>query len=1639
MAEWYEQAPIVNNKPASGGDDSWYASAPMVTDFVKPQVVSGAATNPDETAKALSLSRKVNLPSTVVQNDYENNVVNLRQQQGSRAVNSDLMAIYASSHPAAPSVSADDWENLSRGSHTLGAISAAQRLDKPDDDRAWYRILAAGVVEGIRHTSGSTFGGLSYMLGGIDTLERWERDLSKPDPRMSFSMTKEERDSISGNVGQILGGLVFAGATGAVGGTSGAALQMGISGGRDLQQQAKSAGASDNTQASAFTSGFALNTAMGALQFDKLRSLYYSKPVQNAVVNRAISAAEMSAVFAGLGEGQKYVTSRIANWLYAENQDYKPEVNSILASLIVGGGLGGIVGGTGGKRIKSRVDSSALDKAVTDASESKTRKRSPEMYENYVDSHMKEPVDVNVPLETVTKLYQEKGMDINDPNGPLAFVPDLAEQVQRAQVGGTDVAVPLGKYLANVDPALHKSISDQISIGDGYSMAEVNSLEGVKGKDQPSEEAQPREYKSALERRREEFGLKPLLAAKEALVGMSKAIAAKYDRLIRRQQEAADAKTNEASEQLTKRELTPEWREEHLRQSEEIRKEIDQKPDVVADRLFRKGVTPDGVQLEEIPRLDSDAVARIAPDAELGNVTRKGGLDPDTAAEYLGYGSGAELIQALHDLRQQHIASGRSFDHFLNRVASLEATRRMNERYGTFEDNVRWRADEDVVNSDMIEVMSTELQALAEAQGREFPLTKDQIQAALERGRDATSVDVLSKTKRFEKAMIKAGKAVEAALLAKDYAAAFIARQQQMVAAYMWNESRKLATDIKRFEKEIKPLIREATPNKFEQGYVDQIQRILKDVGYNVRRTVDNIEFNIGGKSLTDFIAAKKADGAWFNGDPNIPNKKPENMSYAEWQGFRQFVSSMIHNARDEQQVIRLGKKEELQAVVDTVNDNLQHFIDQEPPPDLVSGFKPSKEEGGKSKARWLFSAFVRMERLFDWMDLNDPKGALNETVTRPLQAAKHWVSDKTRAVSESLKSIPGDFQWRKSLYDVVPNTTLIDPNTGRPMRINRENLIAMALNIGTEGNMRVLAGGRGWDPVVVRDFVVKNMRPEDWTVVKGIWDIYEKHLKYDVARVTKELTGAAIELPKGIDIKLPNGETIKGNYYPLIRDPVAALEKTRAGHDRFENTFFNTLPDAAAINTRTGATYPLDLTISKIPNRLQETIHTLGYRVPLREASKVLNDQSVRRQMTKAFGIEFTSLLDPYLDYIKNAGGDFAEQNILSAAARELRTNAQALMIGFNRVTAVLHGSGALSNSIETVGFGNFARAVKQVTASSLESVMSRFTRNPETTRTMATEALEQSGELRNRLHYLDDNVGYVLSKLRSTGGFVELLKEAGQGNIDLKQIPAAFSQARMKFIHAGMFLVATLDQASAIPTFIAARDAALRDGRTLQDAIYIADKAVRNAHGSAGLVDVSSAQRNPYVKPLAMFYNYYNHIFNQSADTFMVAAKDLPTDRGRSKAQFVGERVLYYFVVGALLHQILRGHSSEDDSLGKIFGKALIGQASGMFPIMRDIWYSLESGRQASVSAIGEPLNIRQGLHDIGVKAHMIEGKASKKWMQHMITVPGIVGMSTKQIARDIDSMYNLYTGNQKVDNYKDLVDLLVYGEMQKNKPHH
>jgi hypothetical protein len=249
----------------------------------------------------------------------------------------------------------------------------------------------------------------------------------------------------------------------------------------------------------------------------------------------------------------------------------------------------------------------------------------------------------------------------------------------------------------------------------------------------------------------------------------------------------------------------------------------------------------------------------------------------------------------------------------------------------------------------------------------------------------------------------------------------------------------------------------------------------------------------------------------------------------------------------------------------------------------------------------------------------------------------------------------------------------------------------------------------------------------------------------------------------------------------------------------------------------------------------MEQFIHDIAFREALVDAWRFVSDKDIFAAIEDAWGQADARQLKAWLQYTANGkiinDSTLAGWNYAAHMTRDAITSTQLL---YRMSTVIKHSIAAAINSAAEVGVGKLAWTIM------------RLYMSPDGPR-MLREIISLSGEMRNRSHDLDRDIGEQYSRALGEGTWLATAKLYGGA------------------------MVAALDKASAFPTwYVVFEDAYIRQGLDKQEAIFMADKAVRNAHGASGIIDLPAIQRgNEIVRLFTIAYSFFSHNYNRIGNT--------------------------------------------------------------------------------------------------------------------------------------------------------------------------
>lgn len=1095
--------------------------------------------------------------------------------------------------------------------------------------------------------------------------------------------------------------------------------------------------------------------------------------------------------------------------------------------------------------IVAEADSSAVSALQREIAGSDTLTRNPQVMEEYLQQQVGDRT-VSIDPDKLVELAQQ---------GHEPF-PDLTSDILSASKTGTDVEVPLAKYLAATSgQPFADDLNAASTFRDGGTStneakeqaapagAVIPPAKGEVPNDLTPEEASRAQtiaatYQGELQQVVAAQYLEPLFKDPKA-IGMTADQFGRYSNGISEAvQEAADKMHARVYAQI-KRERTPEWKETVAQKSAEVEQALAQRPDLNAWSYLTRGKGVLGEPVESPFKLDSnDPLSQHGKDLGLPDrMFSKNGVSPDEAAEVLGFPSGAELIRSLEGTKADMEWRGatNSAEHLKELVKEgAEVAARSELGFDITPEDIHAAASE-IVNSPKVEeFLSEELRTLAQAADLPFDLPALK-QFAKDRFDELIVKDALN-IRKLESYVYKGGVKAEKALLKGDIPLAFARKQQQFIHHLQLAQAHKFGKVYSRATKQFRRWAKSPTLPNVAQEYTNYVHAALVDMGYAVKRNTAELVSSLKGVPLADFINVKEAQGQIIVNAP-LPTIAPEKMAVGQFNGVWDTLQSMVHNGREEESVYTLEKREDMEALLGEIGDNFDA---------LGRKFSPNRSErsgvGGtlERTAQGMNAPMIRMEQLLDEVDRNNPRGPMNRAVVEPTQAAKGHENDMLARVTEELntfaKAQPKSWLGTMKTKVDAPELRFTRGGVDEPRITTRGEMVRAALNWGNPSNKAKLLEGYGWDEPTVQRLFDREMSKADWDFVQKIWDIHES-LWPEIETTYRAVAGIPPAKIEPVGFRTPHGE-YAGGYFPLSYDKLRGADVRSFSKDSIWGEEYNAgLPANPYTHARTGYIGPLALNFDGINAGIGQTVHDIAFRQALLQAQKVLTNPEVIHGIQETFGPSYAAQLRPWLEYAaREQITDDTATDVMASIMRAARVNMTFVGLAYRASSALVHGSVALSDSVAEVGVGDFLTAVRDmyVTPGQWSYWNDYISKN--------------SAEIRHRDVNMDSNVREAIRALSEKQGFLEDIQ---------------------KF---GFHMLAYSDQLSARPTWLAAFRQEVGKGLSPAEAMSVADKRVRQAHGASAPIDLPAIQRGgggfwheAGRSTAGMFLSFMNHAYNR------------------------------------------------------------------------------------------------------------------------------------------------------------------------------
>lgn len=901
------------------------------------------------------------------------------------------------------------------------------------------------------------------------------------------------------------------------------------------------------------------------------------------------------------------------------------------------------------------------------------------------------------------------------------------------------------------------------------------------------------------------------------------------------------------------RELRRQSTEEFEKITAEVKAEVEKDPTQNAWAFLTTGKLLDGTDLSgasealtgkldrakvEALGLPKSVLKRLAP------ALQEGGLDPSTVAPYFRFQTGASLVDALVGLKR------------LDRAVRQEAARRMEEKYPGFKGNRAWlqeKAAEVMAGKQSEAVLRAELDlayTAAQESERAVEAATDAVKSAqaedkrkeakgartVAKGIAREEADALKtaaearvgnmspmhlRAENFARAARVAQAEVVKYMAAKDFTSAFAAKRRHLYNFFAWRAAVKAVAESKKI-----------------RDYLDsfddiRVRRRLGKGGMNFVEAMDNLRASIDLENVSLQKIQKVEALRLFveemarQGTPTLNAAQMAVLATRNWKEMTIEELRAVHvaaktievTARHER-MIRIGMEEV---------DFKQRTAALAAHIEANTGKLPESKRQNESwrDLRWLKSAKAQLKKIefiCREMDGGAVAGFVHKNLFQPLADAQAKRAEMTKAITERLmdpfKTLTKE--ERKHLSSKVDflgyEMTLAD-------------VIAIALNLGNEGNARKLIAGyshRGWTYGAVMDRVDELLTKKDWEIASHIWKTVDE-LWPEMSALTQRQFGLPPNKVEGRIIKTRHGD-IQGGYYPLVYDRRLSHKAEQIAQmkgDLWQNNFSLPIVAHGFTESRTEFAAPILLSLDVIPGHINEVIHYVTHYEAIRAVDRLTSNADVRAAITEGLGQEIYQQFRPWLQAIAQDGAPDPNLTYIGKALRHLRFGSSIALLGGKLTTGLIQGLG-------------LASSWKEIKTKHMRAGLQRFLKGG------WKKASELSSEIRNLDSQHDRDMAQMFQ--------AQMNRFSKYGN-------ASASIARFS-----LSWMMTMQKAVNAITWYAAREQAMAEGHG--NPVAYADSIVRMTQSGGGIKDVAAVQRGGEGERMfVVMYTYFSVLYNQLA----------------------------------------------------------------------------------------------------------------------------------------------------------------------------
>lgn len=1137
----------------------------------------------------------------------------------------------------------------------------------------------------------------------------------------------------------------------------------------------------------------------------------------------------------------------------------------------------------------------------------------------------------------------------------------------------------------------------------------------------------------AIKNWREAESLRPVFAdAKSA--GMTDAEFTAYSKAIDKAANSADEKMLRKSMEAVRKARTKEWKEEASSVRAEVEPEVRARPDLRAQYFLRTGknlADPEAPAVEPVKlsreALDdmygTDEASKALPS---GIISAKEGVHPDEVADLFGYRSGDEMVRALMSLeasrKQAEEATGEKLDgnKYVRKLVDDRVQETMLERHGDAlnDGSIEAEALAAVHNAAQADVMSMEAKAIARQAGV-TALRKEDISRWADAQLDDMPADRATDVRSFARQEAKAGREVQRALLKGDAAAAFEAKQRQLINHILATKSAEALEQHTKDVSLLRKLGRTPRRETVQQSFMDQIHSITERLGIQTKRTEADAAAT---PSLNKFVSDQAAIGQDVFMPEVLLNERftgnVDTMKLGDFFDAMEGVQSLLNLGRAMRKMEVDGEQIHFAEIVDDMRTQVGDVAATE----VGMQARATSLDKIKVDALGIVAALKRVENWALLMDKGNRQGPFTRYIVKPVfEATEKYRPEKQRRLQQLWDILE---PRRKELNQ----GKIFSPELNYTF-VNKGELLHAIGHTGNESNMTKLLVGRGWgeldadgkldrsrwDSAMDRLHSDGTVKQADYDTVQKIWDLLEE-IKPAAQDAHKSIYGVRFDEVTAAPVQTPWGE-YRGGYMPAIvdrfivddgklRDDVDALKQQQTG-GMFPSTGRGFTKSRVANYNKA-----LELNLSLIPSHIDSVLRFTHLQPTIREVGRLMLKPGFRDMMRGADPAAVSSMLVPWLQRT-------ARQTVTTPALDPAGRAADKVFNALRRRSGVQILAFNVSNTLQQ--FVGIAPGVLKSSPGAMMRSLYTFMRQP---KTMADEIAAASPFMDERMRGKSFDLQVSIEKaLTSTNKFTDF-RYWSQENAHV-------------FQHLAQNMVD-------IVTWRAAFDHETAKGTPNADAIHAANAAVRETQGGFNPEEVSRFETGGALGRL--FTHMYSYFGSQAnlIGTEVALTKDMGFKKGAARnAMIYTFGLMIPAVISDAIYRTISGSGQQDTEDGSpwdmetLASQFLGSQAkymAGMVPIAGPVVVAaFDSNAGDRIGSSPTASSVKQAAKAPGeIYDSLVEGKAPSRGIRDGLTALGLAtGLPLGQAGRPLGYAADVATGHQTPTSAADVARGLMTGK--------